>query len=319
MSDGQGTLPMSWPGQPGVVPAPGPNGLGMQPGQPLVPPGYGGAPTALPPGVQAPQVPPFFGTTPPDWTGGTAADAVAAAEAQQAQQQTAGAPVGAQTGTPPVDADAEELVKKAKREQAFKKAKAAAEKLARRDWSTPQDRFNAWHAEFQFTLDGAANAGNTKVPGRFIGPGSPFGPQFYDALSVPALPGESLWVNSPGFSEDFVKWGWQLMGHQDPRMRPRCIVQIRPNNQTEQPFWQEFIEQYRDLNGLGMLQPLGIDFRIRFLTPRVEFIPPPPTTFEFEGQKHTLEIKESGPRSGHVLLIWRNLFQYGPPQHTSQG
>lgn len=301
MNDGQGNLPMSWPGQT------------YSNGGPVVP--------NLPPGVQPPAQPPFYGTTPPGWTGATAADAVAAAQSQQAAQQaaSAGPPVGHLESGNTVDPSAEELTRQGKRDAAFKKAKTAAEKLLRRDWSTPVDRFNGWNAEFQFTLDGSANAGNSKVPGRFLGPGSPWGPGYYDALSIKALPGESVFVNSPGFDEAFVKWAWELMGHQDPRSRPRCIVQIRPNNQTEQPFWQEYVEQYRDLNGLGMLQPLGLDFRIRFLTPRVEFVPPPATTFEFEGKQYPLEIKESGPRSGHVLLIWRNVWANTAPQVPQQG
>lgn len=294
MSNGQ--LPMSWPGQqaPGGV---HPDGQ-MVPGLPMPNPG-GAVLTA----------PAFFGSTPPAWTGASAADALAAAQQQQGPPFV---PTGVTTSPNPVVATSEAMAERDKAEAELKKKQKAIEKKMRRLWATPQDRFSGWMAEFGFTLDGAASANNTKVPGRWLGPDSPFGSAYTDALSVKALPGEMLWLNAPGFDDAYVKWCWELMGHQDPRGRPRGIVQIRPANQTEQPFWQEYVEQYRDLNGQAMLAPLGIDFRIRFLTPRVEFIPPPPMTEDGV----TVTVKESGPRSGHVLLIWRNLWAQ---QQTQQG
>lgn len=177
-------------------------------------------------------------------------------------------------------------------EKASKKAQKDLEKEARRNWETPDDRFAPWNAEFGFTIDLAANEKNHKCD-RWIGPGSPLG--IYDAMVANlALPGEGVWCNAPGFDWEFVKLGWRLMGGA-AQTRPRVVVNLRPTNQTDQPIWQELVEQYRDWNGYQLLQSVGIDFRVRFLSPRVEHIPPP-------------GIKASTPLSGHCLLIWRNLW-----------
>lgn len=185
----------------------------------------------------------------------------------------------------------------AKAERAQKKAKKEAEKEARKNWETPNDRFAPWKAEFGFTIDIAANEHNHKLD-RWIGPGSPLG--IYDALAANLLlPGESGWINAPGFDWEYVKLCWRLMGVAASQ-RPTTLVQIRPANQTDQPIWQELVEQYRDWNGYQILQSVGIDFRVRFLSPRVEHIPPP-------------GITDSGPRSGHCLLIWRNLWTQTTP------
>lgn len=191
-------------------------------------------------------------------------------------------------------ADAEAVASAAlKAAKEAKKAAKELEKKARERWATPWDRFQAWNTEFGFTLDACADETNHKLP-KWLGPNSPLG--FLDGLApnVP-LGGERIWCNAPGFDWEWVKWAWQRMAPDRPaHEKPALIVQIRPANQTDQPIWTELVEQYRDWNGYQMLQPLGLDFRVRFLSPRVEHVPP-------EG------IKASSPTSGHCLLIWSNL------------
>jgi hypothetical protein len=62
------------------------------------------------------------------------------------------------------------------------------------DWETPPDLFAALHAEFQFAIDGAANAENHKLPS-WWGPGG----LVEDALTVPAwrCVGGPIWINCP--------------------------------------------------------------------------------------------------------------------------
>jgi len=66
---------------------------------------------------------------------------------------------------------------------------------AKHDWQTPQDLFDALHVEFDFTVDGAANAATTRLP-RWWGPGSS---EHENTLTAPesAWAGESVYINSP--------------------------------------------------------------------------------------------------------------------------
>lgn len=63
---------------------------------------------------------------------------------------------------------------------------------AKDEWSTPLDLYCALHTEFQFTLDAAADASNTKCL-RWLGPGSDIG---QDALAA-LWTGERCWLNPP--------------------------------------------------------------------------------------------------------------------------
>lgn len=76
----------------------------------------------------------------------------------------------------------------------------------RQDWSTPQELFNKMDLEFWFTLDAAASAENTKVPGSFI-------TEEQNAL-VTSWGKHSVWLNPPygdttGKIKDWVKRAYE--------------------------------------------------------------------------------------------------------------
>lgn len=60
------------------------------------------------------------------------------------------------------------------------------------DWETPDDLFQKYHQRYSFTLDGAANPQNAKLP-RWYGPGG----EVEDALSQPYPTDEKIWLNPP--------------------------------------------------------------------------------------------------------------------------
>jgi phage N-6-adenine-methyltransferase len=67
------------------------------------------------------------------------------------------------------------------------------------EWSTPQELFDALHAEFNFTLDAAASSANAKCPLWF---GPEMGTPFNDALRIDWWIGyrpdlEAVWLNPP--------------------------------------------------------------------------------------------------------------------------
>lgn len=221
-------------------------------------------------------------------------DSIAAAEEKWEQQHPPGQGVAEGTAGASAEATAAAEVAPPSISAAQEAARKAAEKLARRDWETPPDRFNAWHNEFDFTLDLAANARNRKVD-RWCGPDSPLG--VYDGLDPNFwVGGERIWNNPPGFDWAWTRHIWQLMGRPTD-CRPALVVQLRPANQTDQEEWRDLVERWRSgTDGEGPLQLMAADlsFHVRFLCGRVKHIPPP-------------GIKASSPQSGHCLLIWRSL------------
>ncbi len=126
------------------------------------------------------------------------------------------------------------------------------------DRETPPDVFDPLNAEFHFTLDVAAARHNAKCRRYYtLGPGplylarqlSVFPEEFVgdaDALGIDGLAQEwggheVVWANPP-FS-DLEPW---------VRKASECdatVVMLLPNNRTEQPFFQELIEPYRDRPG----------------------------------------------------------------------
>lgn len=96
---------------------------------------------------------------------------------------------------------------------------------------TPADLYREYDARFHFTLDVAATAENAKTA------------QFYDIASdgLRSPWWGSVWCNPPYSAlED-----WVQKAHAE-REGCRAIVMLLPANRTEQPFWQKYIEPYRD-------------------------------------------------------------------------
>lgn len=141
------------------------------------------------------------------------------------------------------------------------------------DRATDPALFARLHQRFNFTLDAAALPHNAKLP-RYFTP--------EDNGLEQSWAGERVWCNPP--YSDIPTWlekAWDEVGH------AALIVMLLPANRTEQGWWQEFVEAYRDGR-----TPDG---------PRVEFI---------AGRQRFIAAGATGigpnerPPFGCCLLIW---------------
>lgn len=139
---------------------------------------------------------------------------------------------------------------------------------------TPDKVFAPLAVEFGFTLDAAANERNRKA-------------EAYFDLARSGLEhgwGEHVvWCNPPYSAiRPWVEKAWQ-------EWRAGCpaIVMLLPANRTEQGWWQDLVEPYRD--GRGPIETRFYRSRFNFGVPGNE-----------DGKFH------SSPPFGCVLLIWRD-------------
>ena len=140
------------------------------------------------------------------------------------------------------------------------------------DRRTPAVLWAAIDAEFRFTLDAAASSENAKCAAYFTAE--------EDGLAHP-WSGHRVWCNPPYSSiGPWVEKAWQ-------EMRTGCelVVMLLPANRTEQRWWQEHVEPYRDTAALS----------VRFLAGRIRFDRP--------GWEKP--AKGDRPPFGLCLLIWR--------------
>jgi phage N-6-adenine-methyltransferase len=145
------------------------------------------------------------------------------------------------------------------------------------DRATPPEVFGPLHERFAFTVDAAASAANAKCPRYWTADD--------DGLAQ-SWAGERVWANPPYSHPNLTAWTakawdeWKQGG-------PGLIVMLMPANRTEQRWWQELIEPYRDLP--------GSDLRAEFLPYRLRFLAP--------GQAETGPGER--PPFGCCLLIWQ--------------
>jgi phage N-6-adenine-methyltransferase len=139
------------------------------------------------------------------------------------------------------------------------------------DRTTHPSLFDPLHARFGFTLDVAAATHNARVP-RFFSIEE-------DGLAQ-SWAGEVVWCNPPYSNiRPWIEKAWLESN------RARGIVMLLPANRTEQGWWQELIEPFRDR-----------DWRLR-----TEFI---------RGRQRFIQAGRDGvgpnerPPFGVVLLIW---------------
>ena len=119
------------------------------------------------------------------------------------------------------------------------------------DRATTLEDFEPIAARFGgFSIDVAASAENTKCP------------RFYDVAAdglAQSWAGERVWCNPPYSSiAPWVQKAWAEHGAAE------CIVMLLPANRTEQTWWRDLVEPYRDRVG----SPLRSEFlfgRLRFL------------------------------------------------------
>jgi phage N-6-adenine-methyltransferase len=142
------------------------------------------------------------------------------------------------------------------------------------DRGTPQDFWDQLNEQYRFTLDVAAAPHNAKTPEYYT--------RLADGLLQPWH--GSVWCNPP-YSNliDWLRkawWEWNSPGG------PTSIVMLLPANRPEQPWWQEYVEPYRD-------RP-DTDLTVKFLPGRLRFIKPGAT-----------EVKPNErPPFGCCLLVW---------------
>jgi phage N-6-adenine-methyltransferase len=143
------------------------------------------------------------------------------------------------------------------------------------DRTTHPDDFAIWHERFRFTIDAAASAANARLPR--------FWTQDDDALNQ-SWAGERVWCNPPYSKID--DWVCKASAEWENHFLGDLIVMLLPANRTEQLWWQEHVEPYRDL-------PRG-DLRVEFLKGRLRFIQP---------GKSDVGPNERPP-FGCCLLVW---------------
>ena len=152
------------------------------------------------------------------------------------------------------------------------------------DRRTPRSLFDPLHAEHAFTIDVAASEDNALLP------------RFYDRR----LDGlrqswvqEMVWCNPP--YSDIASWVTKA----SDEMARGCegVTMLLPADRTEQPWWQDMIEPFRD-QGLGLTT--------RFVRKRVKFGLPPGHP---AGDAGLARGKSGGgfryPPFGCVLVHWR--------------
>ena len=166
------------------------------------------------------------------------------------------------------------------------------------DRGTPQKLFGELDTEFRFTVDVAASATNAKCE------------RFYDIAAdglSKSWADERVFCNPP--YSDLPSWIRKAHQETDAEV----IVMLIPANRTEQPFWQTYIEPYRDGGGASREPVLARthevrdrrsaddgDAELRVLRARLE------TRF-INGR---LNFKTPGGKFGRVpfgsvLVIWR--------------
>jgi phage N-6-adenine-methyltransferase len=146
------------------------------------------------------------------------------------------------------------------------------------DRATDWEDFRPLNARFGFTIDAAASPRNAKLPR-------------YWTAAVNGLEqswaGERVWCNPPYSHPNLYHWvtkAWRELGTQPGP--PELVVMLVPANRTEQVWWQQWVEPFRDRAG----EILHVEFlpgRMRFVAPGANGIGP-----------------NERPPFGCCLLIW---------------
>jgi phage N-6-adenine-methyltransferase len=148
------------------------------------------------------------------------------------------------------------------------------------DRGTHPSLFDPLHAQFHFTLDVAAAPHNAKCERYYT--------REQNGLALPWA-GEMVWCNPPYSAiGPWVEKAWS----EAPDVRG--IVMLLPANRTEQVWWQDGVEPFRDRPGSAL--------RVEFLRGRHRFIQPGRTDVG----------PNERPPFGNCLLVWRGGQQVSP-------
>lgn len=143
------------------------------------------------------------------------------------------------------------------------------------DRATPPDLFDPLDRRFGFTVDAAASPDNAKV--------ARYWTKETDGLSQPWA-GERVWCNPP--YSDLGAWVRKAWAEWETDCEDSLFVLLLPSNRTEQAWWQDHIEPFRDRPGSAI--------RTEFLRDRRRFIMP----------GETVVRPNQRPPFGLVLCIW---------------
>ena len=135
----------------------------------------------------------------------------------------------------------------------------------RKEWEIPQDLFDQWNEEFQFTLDAASLPHNAKCR-KFYTPKD-------DGLAQPWAP-HTVWCNPP-YGRGVAKW---LEKGIEEAKQGATVVFFLPAN-TDPGWFHDLVLPHAE---------------IRFLRGRVKMIPP-------QGKIH----RQDRPSNGSMLAIYR--------------
>lgn len=138
------------------------------------------------------------------------------------------------------------------------------------DRGTDPALFAELHRRFHFTLDVAASEGNAKTKRFFT--------RDNDGLAQ-SWSGERVWCNPP--YSNIAPWVAKALASDAP-----LIVMLLPANRTEQAWWQNHVEPFRDKPGSRLTTEFLLGRR-RFIMPGNDRIKP-----------------NERPPFGCVLLIW---------------
>lgn len=119
----------------------------------------------------------------------------------------------------------------------------------REDWETPSKVFDPIHAEFKFTVDGAAVYDNAKLP-RF----------WHDSLDLD-WSGERVWLNPPYGHKNLRTWIGKAYRES---LRGATVVCFVPA-MTGQVWWHEYAVKATEIRWIkGKVKFVGADSCARF-------------------------------------------------------
>jgi phage N-6-adenine-methyltransferase len=153
------------------------------------------------------------------------------------------------------------------------------------DRRTPRSLFDHLHERFRFTVDAAASADNALLP-RFWTKGA-------DALRLDWT-GERVWCNPPYSAIP----DWVTKASTEAAYGCPLVVMLLPADRTEQPWWQDMIEPWRDRGRVGnvILSTTFIRKRVKFGLPQNH----PDAQKGLPGRKGGYRY----PPFGCVLVMW---------------
>ena len=129
------------------------------------------------------------------------------------------------------------------------------------DRATTSETFDPLHKRFEFTIDVAASAENTKLP-RYV-------TEVENGLTI-SWAHERVWCNPPYSNIE----PWVKKAHVEVTCGACSLaVLLVPANRTEQGWWQRQVEPFRDRH-LGILRVEFLSGRLRFLAPGALAIKP---------------------------------------------